>query len=203
MGITIHYRGKMENIAHFPSLKDELIDIAKIMDWQWHELDEDLFKPAGARLVVKDGQAEISGHLPLKGLSIKLHADCESFDLYFDKDGNLSAPLLFIMVNEGSIKEEEAFLSVKTQFAPAEVHIAVVNLLRFLKKRYIPNLEVHDEGGYWETSDKEKLIEKMKFLDEKMDLVAKALSEIQIENARDLSLEELAKIIEEKLKKKL
>ena len=107
------------------------------------------------------------------------------------------------MVNEGSIKEEEAFLSVKTQFAPAEVHIAVVNLLRFLKKRYIPNLEVHDEGGYWETSDKEKLIEKMKFLDEKMDLVAKTLSEIQIENARDLSLEELAKIIEEKLKKKL
>jgi len=203
MGITIHYRGKMQNIAHLPSLKDELIDIAETMNWEWHELDEDFSKPASARLVVDEGQAEITGHLPIKGLSINLHADCESLDLFFDKEGNLTGPLLFIMVSEGRIKAQEAFLSVKTQFAPAEIHIAIVNLLRFLKKRYIPNMEVRDEGDYWNTSDKEKLIGKMLFLKGKMDTVARALSEIQIENAQSLSLETLAKLIKEKLKKKL
>jgi hypothetical protein len=45
---------------------------------------------------------------------------------------------------------------VKTQYAGADVHIKVVELLRQLKA-FLIKLKVEDEGEYWETSDKKKL----------------------------------------------
>jgi len=38
-----------------------------------------------------------------------------------------------------------------------EEHMLIVTLLRHLKERYIRDLEVSDEGGYWETMDLERL----------------------------------------------
>lgn len=38
-----------------------------------------------------------------------------------------------------------------------EEHVLIVTLPRHLKERYIRDLEVSDEGGYWETMDLERL----------------------------------------------
>ncbi|MBL0927986.1 MAG: hypothetical protein IBJ11_10105 [Phycisphaerales bacterium] len=47
---------------------------------------------------------------------------------------------------------------VKTQFAPPEVHIETIGLLRAVEP-YTAELEVEDEGGYWDTDDRQALIE--------------------------------------------
>ena len=45
---------------------------------------------------------------------------------------------------------------IKTQFAPLEVHISVVELLQCLQPHFI-DLQVVDEGEYFETRDKATL----------------------------------------------
>jgi len=45
---------------------------------------------------------------------------------------------------------------VKTQFAPTEIHIAVVNLFRKVAPLF-STLEITDEAAYWDTGDREKL----------------------------------------------
>ncbi len=44
-------------------------------------------------------------------------------------------------------------LSTKTQFAGREVHKKIIDLLKYLKEKYFSELNVYDEGQYWETGD--------------------------------------------------
>lgn len=201
MGITIHYKGRINDLSNLDRLKDDLKDFAQIMDWKWDELNEDFDGPDDAHLEIEEGRAQIQGHLPLNGLTLNLHPDCESFSVYFDKEGNLTDPVMYVFKKEGRLDPENAYLSVKTQFAPPEIHIAIIQLLRFLKKRYIPNLEVHDEGGYWETSDKTELENRLQSINEGLDKLERLFSEINVENEEPLTVEKLIKLIEEKLKK--
>ena len=203
MGITLYFRGKLKNKEDINSLKDDLIDIAEIMEWEWDSLDEDWTKPTTAKLEVNELQTEIIGHIPLKGVQLKLHPHCESLTLYFDKEGNLNTPFSLILMNEGKHNPEESYISVKTQCAPPDIHISIVKLLEFLKNRYIPDLKVIDEGGYWDSRDKSLLIEKISFLNDKMDIVEGMLSSLDREEFQQYSPNELVRLIEEKLKKGL
>jgi hypothetical protein len=101
----------------------------------------------------------------------------------------------------GDITAGTASVPVKTQFAPAEVHAGIVKLLRHLKKKYFPDLEVSDEGGYWETGDLDALREKQALLNEKMDLLASELGKVPA-GERSRSPEELADLIEDILRRK-
>ena len=53
----------------------------------------------------------------------------------------------------------------KTQFGSVTGHVAVVELLAAIRKEFLPNLEVSDEGGYWETRDVAEVARKKSFLD--------------------------------------
>ena len=82
-------------------------------------------------------------------------------------------------------------------------HITIIKLLKYLQKRYIPDLQVIDEGDYWESGDREKLKEKMAFLDEKMDRVAEALSSVDFADFSEYTDSEMVSLIEQILRKKL
>ena len=71
-----------------------------------------------------------------------------------------------------------------------------MGLLKYLQEHYIPDLEVSDEGGYWETGNIETLKEKMNYLNEKMDAVCGELSRVTANHLERLSPEELASMIE-------
>ena len=200
MGITIHFQGKLKNTQQINSLMEELIDIADTMKWKWQSFDEDWSKPATVKSSTDKNGFEITGHLPLKGIRINLHPDSEPLSIYFDKEGNLTTPMSVVLVNEGKMKPGNLYSSVKTQFAPPDVHISIIKLLKYLKKRYIPNLKVIDEGEYWESEDKEKLIEKMAFLRNAMDKVEEILSSLDQKLIHQCSSEQLADILEERLK---
>lgn len=178
MGITIHYLGKLNNTKQIYKFKDELTDIAKSMNWEWNVLDEDWNKPNTAKLTHHKNRAEITGHLPLKGISFIPHPDSESVSFYFDKKGKLQTLMGMVLANEEKIVRDHAWISVKTQFAPPEVHITIVKLLKYIKKKYISNLKVRDEGEYWETGDENILKERLDFLGQKINLIRNELSKL-------------------------
>ena len=200
MGITLHFRGRLKNLKGINRLKEDLIDIARIMHWEWDSLDEDQAKVYAAKsdTAVKFSSG-ISDHFSLKGILLQLHSNCEPLVLFFDKDGWLQTPFSLVLVNE-EMPPEAPYISIKTQFAPPDIHITIVKLLEFIRNRYIPDLEVIDEGGYWESRDKTRLIEKFTLLNEKMDMVEEMLSSVDKENIQHNSTDELVKTIEKKLK---
>lgn len=182
MGITIHYKGHIKSMALIDQLQKEMVDICESMSWDYDLLNEDLNQPFSAELIHTDRGAEINGHIPLKGIIINTDPNNESFDLLFNPKGQLSSFMLEILLDEGTISEELLWVFVKTQYGPIDAHIAIVKLLDYMKKNYVPDLEVKDEGEYWETRDRERLMGKRGFIAGKMVQVEKALSSIKFDH---------------------
>jgi hypothetical protein len=75
VGVSIHYRGLLNDATQLPVLSDELADIADAMGWQSTRLEDDWAEPANARLVGSRSGARIDGHLGLKGVQIVLRIE--------------------------------------------------------------------------------------------------------------------------------
>ena len=71
---------------------------------------------------------------------------------------------------------EPPWCFVKTQFGPVEGHVALVEMLTALKREFLPNLEVHDEGDYWETRDLATLTAKIGHVQAAIDGLAEGLN---------------------------
>ena len=197
MGVSLHYRGRVDAIRHVAVLCTELADIAAVMDWQSTILDDDWQQPANATLQGIPDHAQIHGHLGLKGIQITPGSRTESLSFFFDREGNLLSPMNVIMILDGTLKPEQAWISVKTQFAPPEIHVWIIGLLKYLKKRYISDLQVSDEGEYWETGNIEILKGKMALINEKLTYISAELSSSRFGDVSGLSAEQIAARIEQ------
>ena len=200
MGVTIHYRGTMDEPERMPDLQRELADIAQSMGWEHRLLDDDWATPPNASLTHEHGSATIKGHLGLKGVSIR-PAGGESLSFFVDADGQLRSVMDMIQRCEARTESGPSWISVKTQFLSPDMHVWIVGLLKHLKKHRFSNLEVHDEGGYWETGDRAALEDKMRMLGEKIDELAADFAAGALGDLSGLSAEEIASRIEDFLKK--
>lgn len=196
MGMSIHYRGRLDDVRRLPTLCDELTDIASTMNWPSATLDDDWFRSPDAKLG-GTGSGRIEGHLGLKGVQITPHSGSEPLILFFDKEGDLRSPMTMLLILDGVLKPEEAWISMKTQFSGPDTHVWVVGLLKYLKRRYISNLEVSDESKYWETGNRQELEEKMALINAKLELISTALSSERFGDMTGLSAEEIASKIEQ------
>ena len=203
MGVSIHYRGRVADTQNIKTICDELAAIADKMNWHYTRLDEDWTQSADATIEVAEQGSQITGHLPLKGIVLTLNPKCETLGFLFDSNGNLCDPISMVNISEGTLKPEDVWISVKTQYAGPETHIGVIGLLKYLKKLYIPDLEVQDEGGYWETGNFKILKEKMDFVGEKIAAVSAELSRVAKGHVASFSADEIASIIEALLRDKL
>ena len=195
MGVTINFRGKLADRHKINEFCKEIIAIAELLSWDYSILDKASVKKSEATIGIGDRMVSFE-----KGVSLRLHSKCESLDFYFTSDGSLISPMDLIM--QGNHKGNENFwLFVKTQFAPPEIHITIIRLLKYLKEKYIPNLEVHDEGDYWETESHSRLKKKMNFISRKIDLLEQALAEGPIPDPSKLSPEEMLVKVEQILRK--
>jgi hypothetical protein len=154
-------------------------DIAKSMGWKHSVFDFDL----------KDKE-------PIKGIIIQPHPKSESLQFITDQQGNLrNAFAMEFAVND----QELTYLNfIKTQFAPVEIHIAVIKLLKYIQKKYISNLDVYDEGDYWQTGDEKILKGKIDFLNGAINQLTDVLNSIEFD--KDSSPESIVDKIEEVLK---
>lgn len=175
MGISIHYKGKIADSTRIDELCDELADIAQTMGWEWDTINNDVTVPSTARIENNGNGIEISGHLPLKGILLHLHPDCESLTFLFEKHGCLCDMLTMIGVTEGYAQPQNCSLCVKTQFAGPDTHIMIVKLLRYISRKYMPDLKVTDEGEFWEKNDEALLCRKFNAMNEKLDSIKRVL----------------------------
>ena len=54
MGLTIHYRGRLNSLDEMPTIIEELSDIAKDMEWDITVVDKDLkLRECSCRIVCK------------------------------------------------------------------------------------------------------------------------------------------------------
>jgi hypothetical protein len=202
MGITIHYRGQLKSPKLIEQVCLKLKEIAKLMEWEYTLLDEDFNKPKTAKLKHRDDGLSITGHLPLKGIQLKIHKECDPFSILFNKNGVLQ-DIVQMTTDNSENDEETSYIHVKTQYAPLEMHIAIIQLLKYLNEYYFDSLEVIDEGEYWKTENEDLLKQKMKYLSEKMEAVSQALESADDEFKYCDSDKALAAKIEEILKDQL
>ncbi|MCD4794355.1 MAG: hypothetical protein K8R54_14055 [Bacteroidales bacterium] len=176
--LTIHYSGSVEETKK-RSLINELTDISNEMKWNHTVIDDEDFL----------------------GIIMNVHKDCESFAILTDSDNKLVS--MIALMKELQPGDERFYVSVKTNFATTDIHITIIKLLKYLKKKYIPNLQVLDEGDYWQTEDKELLQEKFDFLLKKLDEITDALEQESVPNDKTLSVDDLAKRIEDILRRNM
>lgn len=132
MGITIHYRGRVN-----PKLKiREFYIYSKLICDEKKWAISGMFETEGlAKLVQMDGEIPYEGKLA--SFTIETHENCE--------------PVQFQITSEGYFNNW-----CKTQFAPIEVHIGLVDYFAQVKIK-LSELVIQDEGGFWESRDKEAL----------------------------------------------
>jgi hypothetical protein len=197
MGITIFYRGSLEELSLIDPIQQEVIKFCQSMNWKYRLWNKDMSKPFNAKLVHSDKGAEIEGHIPLRGISVESDPDNETLSLLFNPEGKLTSFFREILIHEGSITPDQDWLFVKTQFGTVDAHIAIVKLLQYLKQSYIPNLEVNDDGEYWETADKERLIARRGFIFGMMTQVEKALTSAKFgsETTREEFIQKIEEVI--------
>jgi len=146
MGITVHYRGMIDKVANIEKLTTEMANISNELKWKYDIIDDEKQK--------------------VKGIIIKPHKKSEPLSILFNSHLNLIswAALSLKQVND----ESAHFVSIKTQYAPLNIHISVIKLLKYIQSKYISNLKVVDEGDYWNTMDESLLKEKMDYLDSRL-----------------------------------
>lgn len=165
MGLSIHYRGTLTDKKQIYPLMDELEDIARSMQWTCRRFDEDWSRTPDARLSHEvPGQISIEGEAGLKGVMLDLHEQCESLWLCFNASGALTSVLQVALLADEGYPSAPGWLSVKTQFAGADIHIAIVKLLRYLKGKYLHDLEVEDESGYWQNGKREAVTQQINLI---------------------------------------
>jgi hypothetical protein len=177
MGITIHYKGRIDEAAEVQDMYDALIDIADVMQWKHLFLRNE----------------------PINGLILDLGNKCEPVSFIFDEKGGLCNPLS-VAVGTHDSSAGDNWVSVKTQFAPQDIHVSVIKLLQFIKKRYIPDLEVVDEGQFWETGDRALLDENFAKVKAAIGKLAQTLASIEVPTSSVDTAEKLAEFLELKLK---
>ena len=139
-GVTIHYEGKAKNRAAIARVLDIARAEAHRLNWAVAEANVD---SAQLTRIVNETEQPYKGRLT--GVVIRPHALCEPLYIQFGRD-------LFLQDY------------VKTQFAGAEVHAAVVGLLRKIAP-YFEHFDVMDEGEYWDTNDRVALKNHLAFTD--------------------------------------
>jgi hypothetical protein len=141
-GITIHFKGSAADASAANEITERACALAQLNQWPCAPLSgEDIRRTDGitARFIAENERsADLSG---AKGVVIKPH--------------EMSEPLYLVFGSSGRTQN-----FIKTQFAGAETHIKVVELLEALKPLFV-SLELEDEGGYAKTKDKDRLAREM------------------------------------------
>jgi hypothetical protein len=166
MSTTVHYFGKVRSPEAVREIQEEFREIAQVSGWS-HEMVDHVYTPSG----------EIpAARLSLRGIRLILNKTTTPFQMTFDKDGYLShifyekAPASLPAVKAPGLPRRilhQVHTSTSLKTGDAATHVTLVKLLDYAKKRYVPNLEVIDNTGYWYSRDESALVSR------KLELVSK------------------------------
>lgn len=160
MGITIHYRGTMHDLACVEEMEDRVVDLAFSL---------------GGQATIWRSFADRDPTRVVRGLLLEMAPGQDTLSLLVSPEGHL-INLFEIEEAEKQPIKEPPYCFVKTQFGSLCGHVAVVYLLDTLKTNYFPKLEVHDEGGFYEHRDPNRLAAELARLGASIHSMADAFS---------------------------
>lgn len=146
MGITIQYRGTIDDLTRVEAFEDRILDIVFAL---------------GGRGRIWRSFVDRNPARVVRGLIVDLTPGQDSCSLMISPEGHLTGLADIEDAEQGRISAP-LWCFVKTQFGSVEGHAALVAILRALKSEFISNLEVQDESGYWDHRDPVALAEAMR-----------------------------------------
>jgi cytochrome c556 len=159
MGITIAYRGRLADLSRIEDFEDRLVDFAL---------------EVGGLAQIWRSAADDDPQRMVRGVILNLAPGQESASLLVSPEGWLIG-LVDIKDAERGRLTEPPWCFIKTQFGPLEGHVALVEMFAALQREFLTDLEVSDEGGYWETRNLAELSRKRSLLTEAIDALAEGL----------------------------
>jgi hypothetical protein len=137
MGLSIYYRGTLRSPELITLFVEDVMDICLEIGWKYHPI-------------------HLSEIMPAKGLLVEPKGS-EPLVLTFLENGRLYNCLHFIFTRYPEIErvdeKSHEWMFTKTRYAGADIHMAIIELFRYLKEKYFTEFELYDESGYWETYD--------------------------------------------------
>jgi len=200
MGITIYARGRIDSLRDIPRLIGKVKGIAEENDWEYAIIDDDFAVRPNAVFTRRDSNepAAIEGSLGLKGIIASVDPKAEPLVILFDRSGVLTDMMQQVYWLYDNLRDER-LTACKTQFGSIDAHIHIIDLFEVLKKRYITDLVINDEGGYWESRDYKLLAEKRAVLEHYIHHAERVISGIEISDQDVQDSEIVASHIEEAL----
>lgn len=200
MGIAIDYQGSLDEPEKVSSFIADMQLRCQKLGWPCVEVNERIIGRAYYYLGSEEAESEQAGMSTMsvamgekqvedriRGVRIQ-PPETETFVLTFNRDGKLVDyfALPGKMVNkpgpggysfisytrEPGYYIEHDYRSVKTT-GRVEAHVLIVALLQYIQARYMSNLVVQDDAGYWESGDLEKLFKEHALMTALIDSFAK------------------------------
>ena len=178
MGVTIHFHGALDDPARLNAAFAMLREECGRRGWPYRSLDFEArgphetytfhevpgLLPGQTDVITQTEMAELDTRW--RGLSIEPHPDCESLLMMFDEHD----ARLMLLTTVGDTNSVSYYMSVKTQFAPPEIHVAICEVLHRLQDELgRKKLIVHDESGYFQARDMAALLKMRDDIEAAMD----------------------------------
>ena len=184
MGVTIHYRGSLKDLDRVVDFEDRVLDLA--------------LELGGQGRIWRSASKDNPGRM-VRGVTVNLSPGQETTSLLVSPEGWL-VNLFEIEDAENGKLTEPPYCFVKTQHGPVEGHVALVEMLTVLKREFLPDLEVSDEGEYWETRNLDTLVAKFEQIEAAMDGMAAGLEKFPLSREaaedRDILVKRIERIAE-------
>ena len=132
MGVTIHFEGQLSGEDAYSAVISLAEVFASAHGWEAQHFTS----PQASLSRVRD-ERDWDYFGPTKGIELRPHANSEPVRFEFDET---------LYIQEYT----------KTQFAPLQVHVAIVDLLSKLEPHFL-ELKVYDEGDFYESGDELQL----------------------------------------------
>lgn len=191
MGLSIYYKGRFNKDASLQDMIEEVKDVAEIYNWKYHIFETE-FNPADFNSSSYNDKIFGISYSPPKS---------ESIDITFLSNGIMCSPVSLQYF--GKDKSEDLLINIfsKTQYAGVEAHKIIIDLFRYLSKKYFSEFELTDESCYWETGDEAVMRQTFKKYDDMMNIFAGGLENIPINENE--CIEDYVKRVAEILKFKM
>lgn len=195
MGLTIFYSGRFNPESSLNEMIEEVKDICEVQKWKYYIFNREF--PALPFPDDYDGE--------IYGICFSPPGS-ETVSLEFLSNGRLSSCALLQLWGDSDDKERKNFIYspfTKTQFAGYEIHALIVEIFRYISKKYLLDFKMTDEGYYWETNDLEVLKERFRLYESLLDNFCLGLQSMPVKKGENME-EYLLRVMEavQKMRKK-
>jgi len=188
MGISIHYSGRIANKQNLPQLLEEVQEIATVHGWKTHIYENEFpasidsltpsetfnnsehdgllygidFTPDGSEPVsicfLSNGRMSTIMQLACWGdFETESVITIQSEEL--DAEGNWISSSDSMKLDKAEFNRLLYMCSTKTQYAGPDAHELIIGVLRYISKTYLSDFKLTDEAEFWETDNKQILVD--------------------------------------------